>query len=233
MTDAITAAIRERLIEAALTELRIPAVRVRPAVVKGFWPAIPKEPSERFAAQVGEEDKAKADRSDFHPVDEARKRDATPAEVTRHDECEEWIINHVRRQEDRRALLAWAMSRVCRFSFRGWCRRNGLAQTTGNWRVNSAINQIASVLGKEQKLLRENIYIETCSNGPENGSEVGKLDEQRPSPEASFWRAPGAVPKAPDEDDPDALKKSRQGVIDANERSRRRRIAMGLEPEVV
>ncbi|MBE1208128.1 hypothetical protein [Aminobacter carboxidus] len=70
-------------------------------------------------------------------------------EITELEAIHDWLTS-VGNDKERRALLAWARSKVGGKSFRSWCfKTEGIHPNTGRDRKNRALEQIAAILARK------------------------------------------------------------------------------------
>ncbi|MCF3935028.1 DUF6362 family protein [Acuticoccus sp. M5D2P5] len=209
--------IRARLIEAAMTERKLPAGRARPASASGFWPSIIRDQDD--LAGWSDEEKAAYAAGRF-------ARSATAAEVTRWEECLDWIARLVTVENNRRAVLAWARMKSGGRSMKGWCRGEGIEEHTGKRRADRAICEIAGHFRHDVELLGETgvsgVFIDTAVSGKQNAT-LDELALQQAAHAPRAWMTADAKPLAHDEDEPDAAARSAKAIEDHNKRMRRRR----------
>ena len=186
--------IEARLVEAAHVEARLRGSNVFPAGFKTAWP--------RFEHAFEDRVHWPAER---HADDaEARLKTASMSrgEVTRAEEVERWLNEVVTRDEDRRAIAAWAML-TADISLKYWrngelkgCRRFGdwcqnvehIARQTGYRRVSRAISTIEKVVGT--KLYAQSAQNGVLQIGVREAYNEGTLDKLTPS----HWMASDARP---------------------------------------
>lgn len=136
--------IKDRIIEAAEIDRRLPRGRVGPADDAGFWPA-----TVYTKAEIWEHDLRLANdhiaRADQNAERNKVHMRPTAREVSRCDEVMAvWINRWVMRDKDRRALRAWAAHMAGGKLFKVWCERiEHIAERTGERRVRAAVEQIA------------------------------------------------------------------------------------------
>lgn len=210
--------IRERLVEAAKIERRLPATGTRPDQCKGYWPL--RKHSQDDMNSWGKERIAEH----LSDVMKALARQCAPNEVSRFEECMGWVMHLVHRTEQRQAIHAWAHALAGGRPFRHWCRRNGLHQKTAQRRVDAGIRSIEVQLAKKGHSLVETGDFGVSSEAQIFGSDLGTLDEVRRTPQS--WMAPGAKPTHTRADE--AAQQRDKDIAAANERSRRRREKLGL-----
>ncbi|MEO1105656.1 MAG: hypothetical protein AAFW98_18290, partial [Pseudomonadota bacterium] len=193
MSDDLRPFVEARLIEAASVERRLPAHGTRPAGAQAFWPVVGFSEDD-FLGWDGTARKEYLDNL-------ARTRGAQAAEVTRYEQVVDWVIHRVSRAEYRTAVWAWARGKAKVASFRKWAALQPLSRKTYQDRAAAAIDQIVGHLGNEQVFLEPNMCAGGSPEDPENGTEIAKLDEERPTRSPPFWRAPDAVPTHDDSDE--------------------------------
>ena len=216
--------VRPRLIEAAETERKLPpGVGMGSA---GFWPQIihTKEDLEGWSA----EDKQRRAEGFF-------RRGASPAEVTRMEECMDWIANIVTWEQNRSAVLAWAAMKAGGQPLRFWARGEGINENTAKRRADRAIAQIAGHFANKSHLLDPTIENRLLNETPEIGTDFGMMDdvasEREPPPRTGIDIAPRA--EFPDLSDQDAIDDVDRSVYEARKRvremNRRRKLKLEYE----
>lgn len=214
--ESIESLVALRLIEAAETERKLPAARVRPEGYKGTWPLM-DPPTWGDVLQYGTK-RLEEMRQEF--FDNFRAR-VSPQEIARMDETAAWVRDHVTRDEDRRAVFAWARMKAGGLSLRAWCRRNGIGVNTAKRRADTAISEIAAAFGNSSEFLM--VLPSSCvvTQTPEIGIQMTTMDDCAQE-KVSSWMASDAKPQAHDEDDPDAVQASAKAIELHNKAMRRR-----------
>ncbi|WP_226576516.1 DUF6362 family protein [Acuticoccus sediminis] len=216
--------IRERLIEAAETERKLPLGLGRGS--SGFWPQIihTKEDLEGWSA----EDKQRRAEGFF-------RRGASPAEVTRMEECMDWITNIVTWDQNRQAVLAWAAMKAGGQPIRYWAREQGIAEQTAKRRADRAIAQIAGHFANTPHLLNRPIENRLFNEPPEFGTDFDMMDEVAPTtePPARSGISIAPRPTIPDLSDPEVVEDITRSVNEARKRvremNRRRKLKLEYE----
>ncbi|ODT22239.1 MAG: hypothetical protein ABS35_15425 [Kaistia sp. SCN 65-12] len=126
------------------------------------WGKVPNDPHCQLRREDG--DPYATIRSDFW---DQFDRDPTAAEISRADAVHGWLM-FVDKVEERRALLAWASSRVGGTAFRRWCNQiERISTTTGTKRKNRALDKIYAELQRR----------------PVHDSRIRDFGELQPTPE--------------------------------------------------
>lgn len=186
--------IETRLVEAAGVIYRMPDSRAKPGTFKGSWPAF----VHLFEDRVHWPDERHAEEADHR----LRTASASRAAMGEAEEVAGWIIEHVKRDETRRAAWAWAMcaaggrieyghkgetKRTGSFSF--WCRNvEHISRQVGYERKDRALSDI--VFAVVAKTTIGNPDIRGLQPGRGNRTNEGIID--KPTPKA--WMAPDARP---------------------------------------
>lgn len=150
--------ITERMIEAAAIERRLPEHRSGGG---SAW--VPYIHTQADQNGWGEK-RYQEEREQFW---QRVKAQVTAPEVSRWEECRRWIIEHVDKPEERRALWAWADAKAGGMAFKRWCLHSeNVHPMTGTRRKNRAIGKIlVKVCGKpfvHSETVHEEVLPETA-----------------------------------------------------------------------
>lgn len=226
--------VRERMKEAAATERRLPSsYGDGPSCSVTFWP-------KTSFSKADYEEWTPAEKREWAAERLARQRPASPAEISRWEECLSWLP-HIVRVSDRDALLAWARCVVDpRRSFRGWCRAQGICEaTTGHRRVERAVSDLLAAFAKVSELWTDPAYFAVQTIDPDFGIGSGIItrpvaegDAKRGGGHVNAWIAPDARPVRADYSDPAVAAATDEAIAAANKRAReiqrRRREKLGV-----
>lgn len=224
MTPDLIPIIRDRLIEAARTERKLPLGRAVPAASNSFWPPILYTKEDIDGWGIEERERRAAGMC---------RRGASAAEVTRMEECMRWITELVSCEQNRRAVLAWAAMKAGGLPIRVWSRREGIEEHTAKRRADRAVAEIAGDFAKRPSLLIAEVDSDLFNECPVSGTDSGMLDEltaeRAETPPAHIY--PGAHPvDLLDMDDPDVVRRFEKHLAGHNKRMRemQRRRKLGV-----
>lgn len=136
-----TEIVKARFVEAADTEKFLPRDRVGTA--SGFWPQFLHDAEDR----KGWDDQARLDNATTW-----RGR-ASAGALTRHQECLDWTIAHLKDEKRRHIIWAWAFCKATGRDFGAHCKKRGWVRQTAYRRLNDAIERITRQLSNSNCLL--------------------------------------------------------------------------------
>ena len=175
--------IADRFIEAAETELRLPAAKVRPAGYGRSWVPYVFD----MADMVGWGTERLAEERKMLP----RRLPPSAAAIQRHEECLIWALEIVP-EKTRRILWAWSFARAQGRSFVGWCRAKGVVPRTAYNRINRAFDDISEKIRREDGLMHRADELEGSQNPVDRGIEYVTGSDREVG--ADTWRADDAIP---------------------------------------
>ncbi|MDI1262259.1 MAG: hypothetical protein PS018_03260 [bacterium] len=187
--------IAERFILAAETERKLPRSGERPKGYGGYvlqfvhtyadktgWR---REPGDKLMAG---DDPLSDERTAFW---DGRTTRPTASEMSAWEECLRWTAEALDDARHRRALWAWAFSKVGGRSFSKWCRAEGIHRNTGMTRKNEACERISAHLVRSVVQNSDNAPICTLQVTPQIRDVAGRIGNAW-RPEA-YWIAQSSM----------------------------------------
>lgn len=171
--------IAERLILAAETERKLPRTGERPKGYGGYvlqfvhtfadkagWR---REPGDKL---LRGDDPLSDERASFW---EGRTTRPTASEMSAWEECLRWTAELLDDARHRRALWAWAFSKVGGRSFTKWCKAEGIHRNTGMARKNEACTRISAQLVRSAVQNSDNGQIRTLQEPRQISDVAGRI----------------------------------------------------------
>ncbi len=177
--------IAERLILAAETERKLPRTGERPrGDGRGYtlhwvhsaadmlaWKHDPHDPKDQYQKDDCQEYGAQHTREFF----DGRFLRPSSADMSAWEECLRWTAELLDDARHRRALWAWAFSKVGGRSFTKWCKAEGIHRNTGMARKNEACTRISAQLVRSAVQNSDNGQIRTLQEPHQISDVAGRI----------------------------------------------------------
>jgi hypothetical protein len=134
--------VRARFVEAAATERFLPAVGIGGG--NGYWPQFVHDKED----MDGWDDQARLDNA------ERWKGRAPLGAISRHAECMSWTTEHIKLEDRRRLVWAFAFCRANKWEFSGLCNRKGWVKSTAYDQLNKTWSRLSALFCNSGLFLR-------------------------------------------------------------------------------